>query len=206
LLPPVPPASPTRFQAPFNAPWPRPSRSVQVSAELPGCRSKAGHRSAVYAWHLRLASWQRSDDGDRSLRCVRDETSGRGRRASRHRQKYRPITSNSPRREGEWGSLSFWAEAILVTDEGAFSMETHRSLGYMIMWTNRPHGKHRREPSPGVVRTQATRRIVVPALVIASLGGAVATVAGQSAAGPVHGNAHQSAQALVPAPNRPWIY
>ena len=85
-------------------------------------------------------------------------------------------------------------------------METHRSLGYMIMWTNRPHGKHRREPSPGVVRTQATRRIVVPALVIASLGGAAATVAGQSAAGPVHGNAHQSAQALVPAPNRPWIY
>jgi hypothetical protein len=85
-------------------------------------------------------------------------------------------------------------------------METHRSLGYMIMWTNRPHGKHRREPSPGVVRTQATRGIVVPALVIASLGGAVATVAGHSAGGHVSGNAHQSAEALTPAPNRPWIY
>ena len=206
MLPPVPPASPTRFQATFNAPWPKPSRWVQVSAELPGCRAKAGHRPAVYAWHLRLTSCQRSDDGARSLLCVRDETSGRGRRASRHRQKYRPIASNSPHRDGECGSLSFWAEAILVTDEGAFSMETHRSLGYMIMWTSRPHGKHCREPQPGVARTQATRGIIVPALVIASLGGAAATVAGQSAGDHAHANAHQSAQALAPAPNRPWIY
>jgi len=85
-------------------------------------------------------------------------------------------------------------------------METHRSLLDMIMWPSRPHGKHRREPAPGVARTQATRGIVVPALVIASLGGAAATVAGVSAGGSVHANAHQSTQALVPAPGRPWIY
>lgn len=85
-------------------------------------------------------------------------------------------------------------------------METHRSLRYMIMWTSRPHGKHCREPQPGVARTQATRGIIVPALVIASLGGAAATVAGQTAGDHAHANAHQSAQALAPAPNRPWIY
>jgi hypothetical protein len=85
-------------------------------------------------------------------------------------------------------------------------METHRSLRYMIMWTSRPHGKHRREPQPGVARTHATRGIVVPALVIASLGGAAATIAGQSAGDHANANAHQSTQALAPAPNRPWIY
>jgi hypothetical protein len=85
-------------------------------------------------------------------------------------------------------------------------METHRSLRYMIMWTSRPHGKHRREPTPGVARTQATRGIVVPALVLASLGGAAATVAGQAATDHAHANAHQSTEALVPAPGRPWIY
>jgi len=57
-----------------------------------------------------------------------------------------------------------------------------------------------------MARTQATRGIVVPALVIASLGGAAVTVAGQSAGDHVNVNAHQSAQALAPSPNRPWIY
>jgi len=85
-------------------------------------------------------------------------------------------------------------------------METHRSLRHVIMWTSRSHGKHRREPPPGMARTQATRGIVVPALVIASLGGAAVTVAGQSAGDHVNVNAHQSAQALAPSPNRPWIY
>jgi hypothetical protein len=85
-------------------------------------------------------------------------------------------------------------------------METHRSLRYMIMWTSRPHGKHRREPQPGMARTQATRGIVVPALVIASLGGSAAAIAGQSAGSHVNANAHQTTQALAPSSNRPWIW
>jgi hypothetical protein len=85
-------------------------------------------------------------------------------------------------------------------------METHRSLGYMIMWTSRPHGKHRREPPPGMARTHATRGIVVPALVIASLGGAAATLAGQNAGTHANANAHQSLQALAPSSNLPWIW
>lgn len=85
-------------------------------------------------------------------------------------------------------------------------METHRSLRYMIMWTSRPHGKHRREPAPGVARTQATRGIIVPALVIASLGGATAAIAGHSAGDHAQSNAHHATEALTPSPNRPWIY
>jgi hypothetical protein len=91
------------------------------------------------------------------------------------------------------------------TDEGAFSMKSHRSLRYMIVWTGRSPGRHRREPQPGVARTQATRGIVVPALVLASLGAAAGIAAGQSAGNQVHATAHPAAQSQVSS-NHPWIY
>jgi hypothetical protein len=85
-------------------------------------------------------------------------------------------------------------------------MKSHRSLRYTIMWTARPPGRHRREPAPGVARTQATRGIVVPALVLASLGAAAGVVAGQSAGGNVHATAHQSAMSVAPTLNTVWTY
>jgi hypothetical protein len=138
--------------------------------------------------------------------CVHNEASRHAPARTHGAQKCQLIPANSPQRDAWSGSLSSWEKRYLVTDEGAFSMETHRSLRYMIMWSTRPHGKHRREPPPGVARTQATRGIVIPALVIASLGGAAATVAGQTAGDHAQTNAHAATQALAPSSNRPWIY
>lgn len=71
-------------------------------------------------------------------------------------------------------------------------MRTHRSFRYTITRTGRSVGRHRREPSGGTARLQATRGIVVPALVLASLGGAAA------ASHAIEGQAHPTAG--------PWIY
>ena len=85
-------------------------------------------------------------------------------------------------------------------------MKSNRSLRYTIMWTARPPGRLRREPPPGVARTHATRGIVVPALVLASLGAAAGVVAGQSAGSGVQVTAHQSATGVTPTPNTVWTY
>jgi hypothetical protein len=85
-------------------------------------------------------------------------------------------------------------------------MKTHRSLRYMIVWTGRSPGRHRREPPPVIARTQAARGIVVPALVLASLGAAAGVAAAQSAGDHVHASAHTSAVSASPDSGRPWIY
>jgi hypothetical protein len=85
-------------------------------------------------------------------------------------------------------------------------MKSHVSLRHMIMWSGRSPGKHRREPRPGVARTQATRGIVVPALVVASLGAAAGVAAAQSAGDHVSAGTHPSEATIVANAGRPWIY
>jgi hypothetical protein len=85
-------------------------------------------------------------------------------------------------------------------------MTTSRSLRYMILWNSRMPGRHRREPPPKAVRTHATRGIVVPALVLASLGSAAGVTAVQSAGSHANAGAHPSAESLARQSNTPWIW
>jgi hypothetical protein len=87
-------------------------------------------------------------------------------------------------------------------------MKSHGPLRYKPLLVARPVGRHRREPPPGAARVQATRGIVVPALVLASLGGAASVAAGHGIAGTAHASAHQVAESpsVVNVANRPWIY
>jgi hypothetical protein len=85
-------------------------------------------------------------------------------------------------------------------------MKTHRSLRYMIVWTGRSPGRHRREPPQAAVRTQATRGIVVPVLVVASLGTAVGVSAVQAAGSHVSPSAHPAAASVSPRSDHPWIW
>lgn len=85
-------------------------------------------------------------------------------------------------------------------------MRTHRSLPYMIVWNGRSPGKHRREPPQGVARTKARRGIVVPALVLASLGAAAGVSSAQSAGDQVHASAHPSAESAATQSKLIWIW
>lgn len=83
-------------------------------------------------------------------------------------------------------------------------METARSLRYVITRTVGPASSARRQLSPRTVRTQATRGILVPSLVLAALG----TVA---AASPGHvGSSHVRSDVVLTRSckvgSRPWIY
>ena len=89
-----------------------------------------------------------------------------------------------------------------MTDEGTFSMNKHRSLRRVIMRTGGPVRSARREPSVRTVRSQAMRGILIPALVLASLGAT-------AAASPAHGTSDHiqaSAKRSCKTDNRPWIY
>jgi hypothetical protein len=85
-------------------------------------------------------------------------------------------------------------------------MKSHGTLRHKPLLVARPVGRHRREPPPGAARVQATRGIVVPALVLASLGGAAALAAGHGTAGPAHASTHQLAESPVRISDSPWIY
>jgi hypothetical protein len=69
-------------------------------------------------------------------------------------------------------------------------MTTNRSSRNKTSRTGGTVGRHRREPTPGVVRTQAKRRIIGSALVLASLGTVAAATSGHAFDGTAHANAH----------------
>jgi hypothetical protein len=84
-------------------------------------------------------------------------------------------------------------------------MKTPRSLPCTIVWTGRSPGKHRRQRPQGAAWTNTGRRIVVPALVLASLG-AVGASAAHSAGDHAHASAHPSAERLAAESADPWIW
>lgn len=86
-------------------------------------------------------------------------------------------------------------------------MKSHGPLRHRPILIARPVGRHRREPPSGMARKQATRGIVVPALVLASIGGAAAVAAGHGTAGAAHPSSHALAESSsITISNRPWIY
>jgi hypothetical protein len=89
-----------------------------------------------------------------------------------------------------------------VTDEGTFSMNKHRSLRRVIMRTGGPVRSARREPSVRTVRSQAMRGILIPALVLASLGATAAASPGHGTSDHIQASAKRSCK----IDNRPWIY
>jgi hypothetical protein len=86
-------------------------------------------------------------------------------------------------------------------------MKSHGPLRNRPILIARPVGRHRREPPPGAARIKATRGIAVPALVLASIGGAAAVAAGHGTAAPAHTSSHAlAASSSIEIANRPWIY
>jgi hypothetical protein len=81
-------------------------------------------------------------------------------------------------------------------------MNKDRSLRRVIMRTGGPVRSARREPSVRTIRSQAMRGILVPALVLASLGATAAASPGHGTSGHVHASAKRSCK----IDNRPWIY
>ena len=70
-------------------------------------------------------------------------------------------------------------------------MDTRGSLRYVIMRTSGPAGSARGQRPPRASRAQATRGILVPALVLASIGTAGAGLAGHAAHDPARAAAAQ---------------
>ena len=91
-------------------------------------------------------------------------------------------------------------------------MNKHRSLRRVIMRTGGPVRSARREPSVRTVRSQAMRGILVPALVLASLGATAAASPGHATSGHVQASAKKSCKTdsrpwiYAAVDNRPWIY
>lgn len=95
-------------------------------------------------------------------------------------------------------------------------MKTHRWLSHVIMRTSGSVDSGPREPSTGAVRAWATRGILVPALVLGSLGVAASASPGHGSTGHVQASAHQPADSLalsadadsiISGHNRlPWMY
>jgi hypothetical protein len=86
-------------------------------------------------------------------------------------------------------------------------MKSHGPLRHRPILIARPVGRHRREPPPGAARIKATRGIAVPALVLASIGGAAAVAAGHGTTGPAHTSSHALAESSsITISNRPWAY
>src|SRR6266568_4662345 len=87
-------------------------------------------------------------------------------------------------------------------------MKTHRWLWHVIRRTGGPAGGARREPRAGTARARAARGILVPALVLGSLGATAAASPGTASASNVPVSAHQLAHSLrsCNALTSPWMY
>ena len=85
-------------------------------------------------------------------------------------------------------------------------MNTHGPLQDVTGLTGRPvPGAHRKAPARAV-RTQAARRILVSALVAASLGSAAAVSLASSTGGPAPASTHQLARVPATTLRGPWMY
>jgi hypothetical protein len=97
---------------------------------------------------------------------------------------------------------------------GPSQMRTYRSLWHVILRTGRSAGNARREPSAGTVRARATRGILVPALVLGSLGATAAASPGDGSTSHVYASAYQPAALSAGADSMsscttvtsPWMY
>ena len=119
-------------------------------------------------------------------------------RADRARQYVARIDANVISRDGWWCSLSVLEDlAFIVANEGTFLMKTHRPSRYVIMRTGGAVRNARRAPWARAVRAQATRGILVPALMLISLGAGAAASPGHGINGHVHASAHQPAHGLA---------
>jgi len=124
------------------------------------------------------------------------------------------IDPNFISRDGSWCSLSLLEDlAFIVANEGTFSMKTHKPLRYVVMRTVGSVRNARRVPSARTVRAQATRGILIPALMLVSLGTGAAASAGHGVGGHVHVSAHQPAHSLAHRANtdsigscKIWLY
>ncbi len=126
------------------------------------------------------------------------------------------IDPNVISRDGSWCSFSLLAGLISKLPMRGPSMETHRALWH-VKPTGRSLASARREPSTGTARARAAQGILVPALVLASLGAAAPASPGHGSAGHVHASAHQPADSLALSAgadsmtsctthSRPWMY
>lgn len=85
-------------------------------------------------------------------------------------------------------------------------MKTYRSLRHMIIRAEGVHARPRHESPEGTARTRTTRKILVPALVLAGLGAAAASP-GHGAAGHDQASTHHPTDPIhVTMVIKPWIY
>ena len=128
------------------------------------------------------------------------------------------IDPNVISRDGWWCSLSLLEDlAFIVANEGTFLMKTNKLSRYVTMRTGGSVRSARRAPSARTVRAQATRGILVPALMLVSLGAGAAASPGHGIGGYVYASAHQPAHSLALRANAdsiesckidkmPWMY
>src|ERR1039457_3231003 len=122
-------------------------------------------------------------------------------------QKAVRIYPNATSRYGSWCSFSLLDSRGAATNEGIFSMKTHRSSWHATMQTGGSVGGVHRAPSKRTVRARATRGILVLALMLGSLGAAVLALPGHGSAGQAHAGVHHPAHSVVLSGYyRPWIY
>jgi hypothetical protein len=122
-------------------------------------------------------------------------------------QKAARIYPNATSRYGSWCSFSLLDSRGAATNEGIFSMKTHRSSWLAIMQTGGSVGGVHRAPSKRTVRARATRGILVLALMLGSLGAAVLALPGHGSAGQAHASVYHPAHSVVLSGYyRPWIY
>jgi hypothetical protein len=87
--------------------------------------------------------------------------------------------------------------AFIVANEGTLLMKTGKLSRYMTMRTGGSVRRARHASWVRTVRAQAMRGILVPALMLVSLGAGAAASPGHGIGGYVHASAHQPAHSLV---------
>jgi hypothetical protein len=108
------------------------------------------------------------------------------------------IDPNVISRDGWWCSLSLLEDlAFIVANEGTFLMKTDKLSRYVIIRTGGSVRSARRAPWARMVRAQATRGILVPALMLVSLSAGAAASPGHGIGDYVHASAHQPAHSLA---------
>jgi hypothetical protein len=104
-----------------------------------------------------------------------------------------------------------------VTDEETFSVKTHRSLRYVFTRTGGSGVSARREPPAVTARIRVSRGLIIPALVFAGAGAAIAASAGHGTADHVQATAYQRADSVAlwartgskkfcEIDGKPWMY
>ncbi len=119
--------------------------------------------------------------------------------AVRHGRQLARIPPNTPSQRAQWCNLSLSKDVMFKSPlRETFSMDTRRSLRRVIVRTSGSAGSARRDRSAGRGRGQAARGILVPALVLGTSAGAMATATPAYAIGSqATAGAHQAAASLV---------